>query len=212
MSGNSKEAYNDTLKALTETQQHKSTVIEDNSGNILTESTAVLNRWTECCNGLNNSELHPDTSLLQSNQTPTQQVESLPVQEEVEEAVRSLTAGKSPGVDNILSELLKNGGEATTTVLTATCQKIWETKERPKLWTQSLVIPLPKKGKPKQCQTYRAISLISHPSTIMLRVILIRLKAKAEKLAEKQAGFRPGLSTVEQIFNSRFITEKPLQH
>ena len=46
MSGNSKEAYN-TLKALTETQQRKSAVIEDSGGNILTESTAVLNRWTE---------------------------------------------------------------------------------------------------------------------------------------------------------------------
>ena len=70
MSGNSKEAYSDTLKALTETQQHKSTVIEDNSGNILTESTAVLNSWTEYCSGLYNYQLHPDTSPLQSNQTP----------------------------------------------------------------------------------------------------------------------------------------------
>ena len=64
--------------------------------------------------------LHPDTSLLQSNQTPTEEAENLPVlREEVEEAVRNLNAGKFPGVDNISSELLKNGGEATTTVLTA---------------------------------------------------------------------------------------------
>ena len=35
------------------------------------------------------------------------------------------------------SELLENGGEATTTVLTAICQKTWETKEWPKEWTQS---------------------------------------------------------------------------
>ena len=43
----------------------------------------------------------------------------------------------------------------------------------------------------------------------MLRVILSRLKAKAEKLlAEEQAGFRPGRSMVEQIVNSRFT----LQH
>ena len=33
--------------------------------------------------------------------------------------LKRLTAGKSPRVDNIPSELLKNGGEATTTVLTA---------------------------------------------------------------------------------------------
>ena len=52
-SGDSKEAYN-TLKALTKTQQRASTVIEDNSGNILMESTAVLNRWTEYCSGLYN--------------------------------------------------------------------------------------------------------------------------------------------------------------
>ena len=42
----------------------------------------------------------------------------------------------------------------------------------------------------------------------MLRVIL---KAKAEELlAEEQAGFRPGQSTVEQIFNSQVIIEEEL--
>ena len=47
----------------------------------------------------------------------------------------------------------------------------------------------------------------------MLRVILSRLKANAgELLAEEQAGFRPGRSTVEQIFNGRVIIEKHLQH
>ena len=43
MSENKKETYN-TLKAFTKTQQHKLAVIEDSSGHILTESTAVLNR------------------------------------------------------------------------------------------------------------------------------------------------------------------------
>ena len=46
------------------------------------------------------------------------------LREEVEETVRSLKAGKFPRANNIPSELLKNGGEATTTVLTAICQKI----------------------------------------------------------------------------------------
>ena len=114
--------------------------------------------------------LYPPTA---SNQTPAQEVERLPVlREEAAEAVRSLKTEKSPGVDNIPSELLKNGGEAATSVLTAIYQKIWATKEWPKEWTQSLAIPLPKKGNLKQCQNYRTISLISHPSKIMLRVIL----------------------------------------
>ena len=97
------------------------------------ESTAVLNRWTEYRSGLYINELHPDTGLFQSKQTPTQKAESLPVfREEVVEAMHSLKAAKSPGVDNIPYELLKNGGEARTTVLTAICQKIFETKEWPK--------------------------------------------------------------------------------
>ena len=53
MSGNSKGTYN-AFKALTNTQHHKSAVIEDSSGSIMTESTAVLNRWTEYCGGLYN--------------------------------------------------------------------------------------------------------------------------------------------------------------
>ena len=44
------------------------------------------------------------------------------------------------------------------------------------------------KGNLKQCQNYCVISLISHPSKIMLQVVLNRLKAKAEVLmAEEQA-------------------------
>jgi hypothetical protein len=47
----------------------------------------------------------------------------------------------------------------------------------------------------------------------MLRIILNRLKSRAEEvLAEEQAGFRAGRSTVEQIFNCRVIIEKHLQH
>ena len=159
-------------------------------------------------------ELHPDTSLLHSNQTSVQEAESIPVRRErVREAVHSLKAGKYPGVDNIPSVLLKNGGEATTTFLIALCRKIWDTKEWLKEWTQSLVKPLPKKGNRKHCQNFHTISLISYSIKIMLRVILSRLEAKAEELlAEEQAGFRRGRSTAEQIFSSRVIMERHLQH
>ena len=61
MSGNSKEA-NNTIKAIVKTSQHKSAVTEDNGGDILTESTTVLNRWTEYCCGPYNYELHPDNT------------------------------------------------------------------------------------------------------------------------------------------------------
>ena len=64
-----------------------------------------------------------------------------------------------------------------------------------------------------KCQNYRTISIISHPSKVMLKIILNRLKPQAERfIAEEQAGFRAGRSTTEQIFNLRILCEKPLQH
>ena len=95
----------------------------------------------------------------------------------------------------------------------AICNKIWQTGEWPTPWTQSLVITLPKKGNMQQCQNYRTISLISHPSKVMLNVILNRLKLQAEKIiAEEQAGFRARRSTTELIFSPCLFCEKYLQH
>ena len=79
--------------------------------------------------------------------------------------------------------------------------------------SESLIITLPKKGNLQLCQNYRTISLISHSSEVMLKVILKRLKPQAEEIiAEEQAGFRARRSTTEQILNLRILCEKYLQH
>ena len=54
---------------------------------------------------------------------------------------------------------------------------------------------------------------LNHPSKVMLKTILNRLKPQAEKIiAGEQAGFRAGRSTAEQIFNLRILCEKYLKH
>ena len=210
--GNSKNAYS-VLKSLTKTSQLRTAVINDQDGKLITDSKKVLKRWIEYCKGLYNYEIHPDTSLLQTDLPSTDGEDSLPIlKEEVEAAVQSLKLGKSPGVDNIPSELVKNGGKEVVKALTAVCQWIWEQKKWPKEWMQSLMIPLPKKGNLRQCKNHRMISLISHPSKVMLHIILNHLKSKAEELlSEEQAGFRAEWNTVEQIFNCRGLIEKHLQ-
>ena len=116
------------------------------------------------------------------NPEPTQVSE-----EEGKEAMNSIKKRKSPGVD------IKNGGEKMVQAVTTICQSIWRDKGWPAQWTKSIMIPLPKKGNSKKCQNYRTISLISHPSMIILKIILNRLEERAEELlSEEQAGFRPG--------------------
>ena len=133
----------------------------------------------------------------------------------MEAAVQSLKKGKSAGVHNIPAELVQAGGEDVITALTTICNKIWQTGEWPTLWTQSLVITLPKKGNLQQHQNYRTISLISHPSKVMLKIIVNRLKPQAEKIiTEEQAGFRAGRtpqsksSTYKSSVRNIFSTSK----
>ena len=69
------------------------------------------------------------------------------------------------------------------------------------------------KGNLHMCQNYRTISLINHPSKVMLKILLNRHKPQAEEIiAEEQASFRAGHSTSELIFNLIILCEKHLQH
>ena len=135
---------------------------------------------------------------------------SLPIlKTEIEKAVKSLKKGKSPGNDNIPGELVQAGGEKVIEILTLICNRIWTTVIWPKAWTQSLIITIPKKGNLKLCNNYRTISLISHPSKVLLNVILNRLRPQAENIiAEEQAGLGVGRIISEQIFNLRMLCEK----
>ena len=206
---NSKKAYQ-LVKDLTTEKQGKSTTIQDKSGKCLTEENEILNRWTEYCSDLYNYETDGDPTVLDCPQIPDE--EHHPILREEVEAVKALRMGMSAGVDNIPAELVQAGREAMIDILTAICNKIWKTGEWPTTWTQSLVITLPKKGNLQLCQNYRTISLISHPSKVILKIILNRLQPQAEDIiAEEQASFRAGRSTTEQIFNLRILCEKYLQ-
>ena len=164
------------------------------------------------CSDLYNYETDGDPIVLDCVQIPDEEHHPI-LREEVEAAVKALKMGKSASVDNIPAELVQAGGGAMVDILAAICNNIWKTGERLTTWTQSLVITFPKKGNLQLCQNYRTISLISHPSKVMLKIILNRLQPQAEEIiAEEQAGFRAGRSTTKQIFNLRIHCEKYLQH
>ena len=201
---NSKKAYQ-LVKDLTTEKQGKTTTIQDKSGKCMTEENEILNRWTKYCSHLYNYETEGDPIVLDCPQIPDEKHPPI-LQEEVEAAVKALKMGKSAGVDNIPAELVQAGEEAMTDIRISICNEIWKTGEWLTTWTQSLVITLPKKGNLQLCQNYRTISLICHPSKVMLKIILNRLQPQAEEvIAEEQAGFRAGRSTTEQIYNLRIF-------
>ena len=56
------------------------------------------------------------------------------------------------------------------------CQQIWKTPQWPQDWKRSVFIPIPKKGKAKECSNYCTIALISHASEILLKILQARLQ------------------------------------
>ena len=207
---NNKKAYK-LVHDLTGTKQERTPTIQDKGGTCLTENENILKRWTEYCSELYNYRATGDPEVL--NVAPATNSANHPIlRKEVEAAVKLLEKGKSAEVDNIPAEILQQGGEAIVNALLIICNNIWRTGQWPTPWTQSLVIALPKNGNLQLCHNYHTISLISHPSKVMLKIILNRLKPAAEKIiAEEQAGFHPGRSTTEQIFNLRILCERYLQ-
>ena len=151
----------------------------------LTEKQDTLKRGTEHCSELYTHITTGDPKVL--DVPPPINNDSYPVlREEVEAAVKSLKKGKLAGVDNIPTELVQAGGKAMIDMLLIICSKIWQTGDWPTPWTQSLIIILLKKGNLQLCQNYRTSSLISHPSKVMLRTLLNRLKPQIEEIIKEE--------------------------
>ena len=94
-------------------------------------------------------------------------------------------------------------------VLHSICQQIWKTQQWPQDWKRSIFIPIPKKGNAKGCSNCHTISLISHTSKEMFKILQARLQQYMNREPlDVQAGLRKGRRTRDQIANIHWIIEK----
>ena len=83
---------------------------------------------------------------------------------EVKWALESITTNKACGGDGIPVELFQILKYDAVKVLHSICQQIWKPQHWPQDWKRLVFIPIPKKGKAKECSNYPTIVLISHAS------------------------------------------------
>ena len=82
--------------------------------------------------------------------------------------------------------------------------KVWSEEELPPEWNISV-----KKGDVKECSNYRGISILNTAYKILSIILCERLKPYLSSIiGPYQYGFRPGKSTVDQMFTLRQILEK----
>ena len=76
-------------------------------------------------------------------------------------------------------------------------------------WKRSVFIPIPKKGKAKECSNYCTIALLSHASKVILKILQTRLQQYVNcELPDVQAGFRKGRGLRDKIASIGWIIEK----
>ena len=127
-------------------------------------------------------------------------------------AASNLSSSTATGPDKVAYPMLKHFPRSGMDLLLHIFNLSWSSHSFPSIWKTSSIIPIHKLGKPLDSPaSFRPISLTSCVSKLFERIILSRLLFFLESnsiLSPRQAGFRPGRSTLDQIlFLSQSISD-----
>ncbi|GFO12460.1 transposon tx1 uncharacterized 149 kda protein [Plakobranchus ocellatus] len=95
--------------------------------------------------------------------------------------------GKAIGPDNISVELIGALEDFGIGKVTHLLNEIYNTGQIPTDLSKSIFIALPKKTGATECELHRTISLMSHITKILLKIIMLRIRNKMKpEIAEEQ--------------------------
>ncbi|CAC5420543.1 unnamed protein product [Mytilus coruscus] len=130
--------------------------------------------------------------------------------EEVKKVVFNSKDGKSPGIDLLHNEVLKNNG--VISVLHKLFQLCFETGKVPSIWGKAIIHPIPKVTQLDQriSLNYRGISLLSVVAKCYSLVLNNRLQNILEEndlTVDEQNGFRKDRSCLDQVLTLNSVIQ-----
>lgn len=137
---------------------------------------------------------------------------------EFELALYELKQNKAPGTDclmlnvtNITAELLQCfSTKIKDDALYQLAQDIYE-KDVPDEYCKSIIVTIPKKSGENFCEQFRTLSLLTHVSKILTKIINQKITGKVEQyLQNDQYGFRRLKGTRGAILGLRVLIEKQI--
>ncbi|XP_037577007.1 uncharacterized protein LOC119459265 [Dermacentor silvarum] len=109
----------------------------------------------------------------------------------------------APGSDGITYQMLRNFDSGQLQLLLDAFNEVWRTGTIPSEWSEAVVVPLLKAGKPpSNPASYRPVSLTSAAGKVLEAMALRRLEWIAEALdtfAAEQSGFRRFRATADSL-------------
>ena len=118
---------------------------------------------------------------------------------ELNQAIKQLSRGKSPGPDNIPNEALIEANNEMRMIILYVFNKIYSEEEIPKSWSEGKIIRIYKgKGKKGKCSNERGITLSSNSGKLFERIINNRIK-EVINMTPNQGGGIKGKSTADHL-------------
>ena len=139
---------------------------------MLVEKDVILNRWTEYVEELFHDVRGSMPSFPDLIEGPNI------LKSKVRTAIKMMRKNKAAGPDGVVIEMIEALEEYGVEKLTEIINKIYDDGKFPEDLSKSIFITLPKKPGAVDCEQHRTISLMSHVTKIILRVLLLRLRGR----------------------------------
>jgi len=189
--------------------QPRSHIAKDEKGDLVADSHGIVARWRNYFSQLFN--VHGLKDVRQAEIHTGEPLVPEPSAAAFELAIDKLKSHKSPDIDQIPAELIKEGRRTICLEIYKLMISIWKKEKLPEEWKESIIIPIHKKGEKTDCSNYRGMSLFPTTYKIVSIILLSRLIPYAKEIIRyNQCGFRCNRLTIDHIFCIRQILEKKM--
>ena len=124
--------------------QSRTDIVKDEKGDLVTDCHSILARWrnhffqlfnVHGVNDVRQAEIHTAEPLVPELSAF-----------EFEMTIEKLKRRRSPGLDQIPTELITAGGRTIHSEIHKLINSIWSKEELPEEWKESIIVPIYKKG------------------------------------------------------------------
>jgi hypothetical protein len=119
-------------------------IVKDEKGDSIPDSHSIMVRWRNYLSQILN--VHGVNDVRQTEIHTVEPLVPEPSALEVEMAIGKLKSHKSPGIDQILAEIIKAGGRTIRCAIHKLIIFIWNKEELLEEWKESIIVPIHKKG------------------------------------------------------------------
>ena len=134
------------------------------------------------------------------------------LKDKIERAFKSMKYEKATGPDDITVKMIEALEDTGINKVEFIMNKMYNTGTIPNSLSRSIFITLPKKAGTTECELHRTISLMSHITKLMLKVLIKRMKRPIrQEIADVQCKFTEGKGTTNAIFIMRNLIERSIE-